>query len=726
MKKLVTILCSLVLLTVFVHAGYTDDVEPEKFEAKYYDNAKVVRVKYTKGETYIKRSYDEGVEEATVNLPVFENDIAGTTDGHLELYLGKLNYLRLDYDTEVSLEKAPVLRKTNAVIRVLNGGIYLDVNRLDNEKDIEVQTPDCGVFILDSGLYRINVIPGQGTEVYVHDGLAEVAGEDYSRNVRENQKMVMADGVVRERPFYFASSGTDDFDRWNEQRIDTVGYARYSTSRYLDEGYEDWEYELSRHGRWQYETTFNTHVWIPYNIGTQWRPYYHGRWIWSSDYGYVWNSYDPWGWYTHYYGRWHWDTYSGWYWIPGYRWSPAWVSWFWDDYHYGWCPLSYWNRPIVIMNGRWWRNHHYRRGIPMRSWPTTIIKKDRLMVSNIRKHALTKTALAKYSEKNLKFRGGAPTIRPIHKKVNVINARGSQVVYKKGGILSLDKYKVSKTGGLAAKAKSANGTAYKYSGNSISKKRALKYSSSGGKRPAVLKKDSTTVYKSPKGSISKSSYKSGYKYTPKSSSSPKTYSSKSGKKSSSSSSSSGSTPKYVPKSSSKSSEKSSSKGSSTSTKIKKKKEPSYLSARYSSSSTSTSSPSYKSYRSRYKSSEPANKSYSSSSTSYRSYKSAGTTPKSYSSSSSPTRSYRSYKSKSYSSPSGKSYSTPSSSSYSGSSYKSSSRSSYSKPSSSSRSSSRSSYSRSSSTRSSSVSRSSSSRSSSSSSRSSSSRSIKKK
>ncbi len=83
---------------------------------KYYENAKVIRIKYKSGETYIKRDYNEGLEEASLNLPVFENDIVGTTAGRTELYLGRLNYLRLDQDTEVSLEKIPMLRKTDLVI----------------------------------------------------------------------------------------------------------------------------------------------------------------------------------------------------------------------------------------------------------------------------------------------------------------------------------------------------------------------------------------------------------------------------------------------------------------------------------------------------------------------------------------------------------------------------------------------------------------------------------
>ena len=463
MKKLMMIVFSVAMLSGFIFSEYYPAEESEKFEAKYYDNARVVRVKHTQGEAYIQRSYEEGIEEATINLPVFENDSAGTTDGRLELYLGKLNYIRLDYDTEVKFDTVPELRTTHTVIRLQQGGIYLDINRLDQERDIEVQTPDCGVFILEPGQYRINVNAGL-TEVFVHRGQADVAGSDYERIVEENKKIVMRDGDVRERPFYFSSANWDDFDSWNNERAKETGHIRYTNARYLDEGYEDYEYELSRSGRWRYSNNFNTYIWIPYNIGSSWRPYYHGRWVWNPYYGNVWSSYDSWGWYTHHYGRWHWDVGFGWHWIPGYRWSPAWVSWFWNDHHYGWTPLSWWNRPIVIYNNHWHRGYRYRHGVPYRSWSTIIIKKNRLYTGNVGRHVINKADRRRLAKNRLKFRGGAPNLRPTHERVNVVNARGKRVVFKKNGLVTTSKYKVLK-----------NGSSYKYSGNRLSKLAKAKY-----------------------------------------------------------------------------------------------------------------------------------------------------------------------------------------------------------------------------------------------------------
>ena len=566
------IVFSVVMLSGFIFSEYNPAEEPEKFEAKYYENARVVRVKHTQGEAYIKRSYEEGIEEATINLPVFENDTAGTTDGRLELYLGKLNYLRLDYDTEVSFDTVPELRTTHATIRLLQGGIYLDINRLDEERDIEVQTSDCGVFILEPGKYRINVNNGV-TEVFAHNGRADVAGREYERIIRENQKIVMRGGDVRERPFEFSSNGWDDFDSWNDSRSKDTGFARYTNARYLDEGYEDYEYELSRNGRWRYSSDFHTNIWIPYNIGSSWRPYNNGRWVWNPHYGNVWSSYDNWGWYTHHYGRWNWDAGFGWHWIPGYRWSPAWVSWFWDDNYYGWSPLSWWNRPIVIYNNRWHRNYNYRQGVPYRSWSTIIVKKNHLHVGNVGRHTIPQSTRTRLAKNRLKFRGNSPTRRPTYERVNVVNARGKRMVFKKNGMETTSKYKVLKNG---------SSSSYKYSGNRLSKLAKAKYSRPVNTTGTTNQRGTTSRYTIKKRQGTGSSYSTGRSGTP--------YKLKPKKTESSYGSSSTSTSKKVyKKTPSRSS--GSSKSTSRTIKAKKKKDSPSYSLNYSRGRDSYSSPS---------------------------------------------------------------------------------------------------------------------------------------
>ncbi|TFG74630.1 MAG: hypothetical protein E4H23_11760, partial [Chrysiogenales bacterium] len=436
MKKTMIAIVSMLLLS-----GVCWSETMEANEAKYYDNAKVVRIKNVDGEGFVQRSYEEGNEEATVNLPLFEKDTVGTTEGRLGIYLGRLNYLRLDADSIVMLEKIPQLRKTDLNVRVERGSIYLDIENLDNEKGIEIQTPDCGIFILDKGIYRVNVSENAQTEVFVMEGVAEVAGQESSRNVRENQKIVMSGGDIEERPYYFYASEKDDFDLWNEAQNSKLSYARYGTSRYLQNGYEDTEYEMSRSGRWSYMSEFRSYAWIPYNTNSNWMPYANGRWVWNPYYGYTWISYDTCGWFTHHYGRWHWSYSFGWHWLPGYHWSPAWVSWFGNDQYYGWSPLSWWNRPVVIINNSWNRNYDYRRGIPHNSRSTIIIRKNELSAANAQRVALKKGTLGQNTGQIIAYRGKAPSDRPALNKVTVINANGKSVTYKQSGIVSTDKYR---------------------------------------------------------------------------------------------------------------------------------------------------------------------------------------------------------------------------------------------------------------------------------------------
>jgi len=105
--------------------------------------------------------------------------------------------------------------------------------------------------------------------------------------------------------------------------------ARMDTSYFYD--------YLSPHGIWVNHPPYG-YVWIPYEVRYGWRPYTHGKWIWSS-HGWTWVSFFEWGWAPFHYGRWGWDYSLGWYWVPGTLWGPAWVTWRFGAVHIGWSPL---------------------------------------------------------------------------------------------------------------------------------------------------------------------------------------------------------------------------------------------------------------------------------------------------------------------------------------------------------------------------------------------------
>jgi uncharacterized protein DUF6600 len=94
---------------------------------------------------------------------------------------------------------------------------------------------------------------------------------------------------------------------------------------------------LRGYGDWVSVGAYGT-VWRP-RVPAGWRPYYYGRWEWTTE-GWLWVSDEPFGWATYHYGRWTFDRGYGWLWVPGFQWAPAWVSWRYSGDVVGWAPLA--------------------------------------------------------------------------------------------------------------------------------------------------------------------------------------------------------------------------------------------------------------------------------------------------------------------------------------------------------------------------------------------------
>ena len=97
--------------------------------------------------------------------------------------------------------------------------------------------------------------------------------------------------------------------------------------------------ELAPHGRWLYSSDYGW-VWTPNQqvVGNDFVPYAsNGHWVYS-DAGWMFESGYPWGWLAFHYGRWDYGQF-GWIWIPGFVWGPAWVDWRYGNGYVGWAPL---------------------------------------------------------------------------------------------------------------------------------------------------------------------------------------------------------------------------------------------------------------------------------------------------------------------------------------------------------------------------------------------------
>ena len=378
-----------------------------------YTNYSFARLSYVTGNAFVQRAADLGYEEGVVNMPVAEGDRLGTTDGRAEIYLGKRNYIRLDNNTKVDFLNLPKRGYDLIRIRVWSGNILFRVNFLDKEKNIEIHTSDVSIYVLDRGLYRVDMRENNETEIFVFDGLIEAAGEEGSVLIKNEQRVEVKNGHFTSDPTHFYADAGDSFDQWSEYRDSQID--KRVASKYLPEELEDFEYELSTYGNWVYLRPYG-YVWVPYGLTPDWRPYYYGRWLWYPLCGWCWHPYEPWGWAAFHYGRWHWDVGLGWYWIPTRYWGPSWVHWYWGYDYYGWAPLSYYGYPVVILDNYYYYRYQDRY-YPYNSRALTVIHKKHLQRSNVSEVALNQESIKKIGKISLSK--SAPSLRPALDKVTV-------------------------------------------------------------------------------------------------------------------------------------------------------------------------------------------------------------------------------------------------------------------------------------------------------------------
>jgi len=379
------------------------------------------RLSYVKGDVFIQRAADLGYQEGVVNLPIVEGDKLGTKEGRAEIHFGRRNYLRIDSFTQIDFANLPQSENDPFKLHLLSGSIYLRINFLEAEKSFEIHTPDASFYALEEGLYRFHVTEKTESEAFVYEGTLEAAGEEGSLLVKSQEKLVASNGNFTSDSSYFYSS-YDDFAQWNGSR-DAL-YAQRISRTYLPSELYEYEEELATNGHWVYERPYG-YVWVPYVYVQDWRPYFYGRWTWYPIVGWTWVSDEPWGWSVYHYGRWHWRWSIGWYWIPTSIWGPAWVHWY-SGYDYiGWCPLSYYNYPGVLINNYFY-DRYYDPYYPAHSRALTVVHKNQLQSPHISRVALDQRSVSSLSKISLSAH--QPGIRPITSRSITQNSVAAKVL----------------------------------------------------------------------------------------------------------------------------------------------------------------------------------------------------------------------------------------------------------------------------------------------------------
>ena len=291
-------------------------------------------------------------DDSPGSMPLLAGDRVRTRAGRVEILFADGSTLHLDNHSAIDLQ-------SDELVRLLEGRVRLSIPGPSRDVAYRVDGPFGWAQITEPGDYRIALMTGpRGAELElaVLRGRAELVNEGGSTPLRAGERAFARAGAAPSYAYVVNSAAYDAFDRWSEARRD----ARLSeNAEYLPDEVRPYAASFEQYGYWRDEPSYGR-VWYP-RVGSDWRPYYRGRWVVLRPYGWTWIAHDPWGWPTHHYGRWGFST-AGWYWIPGRTWGAAWVSWAYANDYVSWCPLGWNNRPIFSLNINIGRGYDHWRG----------------------------------------------------------------------------------------------------------------------------------------------------------------------------------------------------------------------------------------------------------------------------------------------------------------------------------------------------------------------------
>jgi len=299
-----------------------------------------VNLRFIQGDVQIKTEDTKDWVPAAINVPLFEKDMLWVPeDGKAELQLAEGSVVRLDGGTFMEVVS---LNKNGFGCHLGEGHAYVNV-RGPKGYPVEVSTPAGPFRGYSQSIFRIDVNRDGDVEASALAGTLYAEDGDGEMKINAGERLVF-DGNQGELKLMRVGP-SDSWERWNRDRDRELFGSTYGgkSSRHLPEELIPYSNDFDENGRW-IQTSEYGYVWTPtVVIEDDWGPYRLGRWIWVRG-DYVWLSYERWGWAPHHYGRWAHIRHLGWCWVPprhgSVYWSPGYVAWVHTPRHVAWTPLA--------------------------------------------------------------------------------------------------------------------------------------------------------------------------------------------------------------------------------------------------------------------------------------------------------------------------------------------------------------------------------------------------
>ena len=300
----VGLLLGLVLVTIAspIAAAAQDDQDDPP--------TRVARLAYMEGSVSFQPAGEDEWVGAVPNRPLTTGDKLWVDQGsRAELQLGTA-VIRIAANTGISFLN---LDDHTIQVQLSSGSIDIRVRRLDDNDDIEIDTPNLALTALRAGRYRF-IIRDDGNQTIIGvraggDGEATGSGQTYEI---QSDEVGYFDGANNSlNADVEPIPPPDGFDAWvdsRDHRWDSSRSAQYLSHDVV--GFDD----LDDNGDWRDDGNYG-HVWYPH-VEVGWAPYHTGHWAWIDPWGYTWVDDSPWGYAPFHYGRWV-SVGGRWGWIAG-------------------------------------------------------------------------------------------------------------------------------------------------------------------------------------------------------------------------------------------------------------------------------------------------------------------------------------------------------------------------------------------------------------------------
>jgi hypothetical protein len=244
---------------------------------KFVISARAGGVNAVTGRASMRAHGNSEWQQLTIKEDLEAGDIVRTgLDGRVEMLLNPGSYMRIGENSEFELADNSL---ENLEVRLVRGTAIVEVTGADDEElIIGITTPHTRLSIVRRGLYRVNVVPGDATELIVRKG--RVMLEDSHTKVKGGNKVVFSSGSFSVAKLEKADkNGGDTFESWSKDRAQTLAKANSQISRrtltaFANSFRNNWfQAGWGRSGFWLFNADFGCYTFLPFGYG------------WGSPYG---------------------------------------------------------------------------------------------------------------------------------------------------------------------------------------------------------------------------------------------------------------------------------------------------------------------------------------------------------------------------------------------------------------------------------------------------------